>query len=106
MDWVLPSQVSYGEDTRFYYNYPGNIDSYFLQLKHHTDGGYSTDIDGRYQGRVVGHFTIQNRSVGFTLRELGPADAGTYGCRHSYDFHIVENFTSVLFLYGKRDFRD
>ncbi len=101
MDWVLQNEVLEGDTTRFYYNYAGNIDSYFLQFEHHGDGGYTTDIADSYQGRVMDHFTAQNRSVGFTLRELGLADAGTYGCRHQYLFDIVEDYTPVLFLYGK-----
>ncbi len=102
MEWVLPSAVSSGEDTLFYYDYTGNVDSYFLQLIHDGDGGFTTNIRGdSYHGRVVAHYTAQNRSVGFARSMLGLADAGTYGCRHQYVFNPVANFTPVLFIYGK-----
>ncbi len=103
MEWRLPSQVTgSGEDTLFYYNFAGNLDNYFLQLLHAEDDEFTTVLaDASYQARVTGHYIAQTQSVGFTLRGLTHADAGTYGCRHRYLSQALENFTPVLFIYGK-----
>ncbi len=102
MEWVLPEDdgIINAANTRFYYDYTGSVDSWFVQLRY-NDGGFTVDIDDSYEGRVTGYYIAQNLSVGFTLAELGLYDAGTYGCRHVYGFEIVEHYTPVLFIYGK-----
>ncbi len=105
MEWILPSEAIEYDDTRFYYSYGGDVDSHFLQLVHEADGEFTSNINGdSYRGRVVGHYTTQNRSVSFTLKELGLADAGTYGCQHRYALDVIEDFTPVIFIYGESDF--
>lgn len=58
----------------------------------------NVSVNGSHDGRVHGYLT-QDNEVGFKLS--GVTDAGNYGCRHEALFYIVQDYSAVLFVYGK-----